>query len=80
VVIQARQEIGEEQKAKSGKLFPKSIEEVLKRNKNVLSKILLQALPPRRAMDHKIKVIPRFELPSKALYWLNQVELLELKK
>jgi hypothetical protein len=31
-------------------------------------------------VDHKIEVIPRAEPPSKALYWLNQVGLVDLKK
>ena len=71
VVMWAGQETKEEHKAKSGKLLPKSIEEVLKKNKNVLFKELSQALLLRRKMDHKIKVILGIELSSKALYLLN---------
>jgi hypothetical protein len=37
-------------------------------------------LPPRREVGHKFEVILGSEPPSKAPYWLNQVELLELKK
>ena len=44
-------------KAKSSKVLPKSIKEVLKRYKDVLSKGLSQELPLKRKMDHKIKVI-----------------------
>jgi hypothetical protein len=53
---------------------------VLKRYKDVLTKELPHELPPKREVDHKIEVIPGAEPPSKALYWLNQVELIELKK
>jgi hypothetical protein len=48
--------------------------------KDVLTNEFLQELSLMREVDHKIKVIPRFEPPSKAPYRLNQKELLELKK
>jgi hypothetical protein len=37
-------------------------------------------LPLKKEVDHKIEVISRLEPPSKVPYWLNQVELMELKK
>jgi hypothetical protein len=80
VVIRARQEEGVEPKAKSRKVLPKSIKEVLKRYKDVLAKGLSQELPPKREVDHKIKIIPEADPPSKASYRLNQVESMELKK
>jgi hypothetical protein len=72
--------IGEEPKAKSSKILPMSIKEVLKRYKDVLTDGFSQVLPPRGEVDHKIKVTPGSKLPSKASYQMNQVMLLELKK
>ncbi len=44
----------------------------------VLTNKLLDALPPCRKVDHKIKVVPRIVLSSKAPYRLNQKELEKL--
>ena len=71
VVMWVGQEEGEVVKAKEGKLLLKSIKEVLKRYKDALIKELSQELLPKREVDHKIKVIPRVEPPSKAIYRLN---------
>jgi hypothetical protein len=45
----------------------------------VLTDELLDALPPCREIDHKIKMVPSLTSPSKAPYRLNQKELEEQK-
>lgn len=46
--------------------------------------VLINKLPKElllnKLVDHKIELIPCIQLPSKAPYGLNQVELKELKK
>ena len=42
--------------------------EVLGKYKDVLTNELFQELPPKREVDHKIKVIPGSKSPSKAPY------------
>lgn len=54
--------------------------EVLARYKNVYTNELRQKLLRNNRIDHKIKVILGFQPHSKALYRLNQKQLLELKK
>ena len=46
-------------------LVPKCVEDVLKRFQDVMPEDLPNELPPRREVDHKIKVKPETELPSK---------------
>ena len=53
---------------------------MLGKYKDVFTNELSQELPPRREVDHKIKVIPGSEPLFKVPYRLNQKELLELKK
>jgi hypothetical protein len=40
----------------------------------------INALPPYRKVDHKIKMVFKVAMPSKAPYRLNQKELEELKR
>ena len=54
MVMRARLETRKESGTKVGKLLSKSIKEVLKRYKNVLTNGSSQALPLRRKVDHKI--------------------------
>ena len=56
------------------------VSKVLEKYKNVITNELPKHLPPKRVVDHKIDLVPRAELPSKAPYRLNQVELHELKR
>ena len=60
-------------------LVPKCVEDVLKRYQDLMPKDLPNELPPRREVDHKIKVKPGTEPPSKAPYCLSKKELEELK-
>jgi hypothetical protein len=46
----------------------------------LLTNELPNALSPYRKVHHKIELVPRVALPSKAPYRLNQNELEELKK
>lgn len=46
----------------------------------ILISELLMELSLKWAIDHKIKIIWGSKFPSKALYRLNQIELVELKK
>jgi hypothetical protein len=46
----------------------------------LLTNELRYALSPCRMVHHKIKVVPRAALPSKAPYRLNQKELEKLKR
>lgn len=45
-----------------------------------LTNELPKKLPPVREMDHKIELVPETEQQNKALYRLNQTELVELKR
>ena len=60
-------------------LVPKCVKDVLKRYQDVMPEDLSNDLPLRREVDHKIKVKPRIESPSKAPYCFSQKELEELK-
>lgn len=61
-------------------ILPKYIQDVLEEYQDVLIKELSQGLLPRREVDHKIEVQPEAKSPSKPPYWLNQNELMGLKK
>jgi hypothetical protein len=58
---------------------PKCIKQVLDEFPDVMPKDLLEDLPPRRRMDHVIKVMPGVAPPTKAPYQMNHEELKELK-
>ena len=58
---------------------PKCVEDVLKRYQDVMPKDLPNELPPRREVDHQIKVKSKTKPPSKAPNRLSQKELEELK-
>ncbi|KAL2635310.1 hypothetical protein R1flu_006789 [Riccia fluitans] len=66
----------------SGKSSPSQDElrEILGGYADVLTDKLLEELPPRREVDHKIELVPGATPPSKAAYRLNQVEMGEIKK
>ena len=59
--------------------FQSASRDVLKRYQDVMLEDLPNKLPPMREVDHKIKVKPGTEPPSKAPYRLSQKELEELK-
>lgn len=41
---------------------------------------LPKSIPPRRATDHKIELLPGAKPPTKALYRMSPLELAELRK
>ncbi|KAL0361546.1 UNVERIFIED_CONTAM: RNA-directed DNA polymerase [Sesamum radiatum] len=41
---------------------------------------LPRKLPPKRAVDHKIKLMPGTKPPARASYWMSQPKLVELRK
>lgn len=59
---------------------PISIAKVLHKFDDVLIDELSDALPPEHDVDYKIDLKLEVEPPNKALYRLNQAELLELKR
>ena len=65
--------------AEKVELIQKCVEDMLKRYQDVMPEDLPNELSPKREMDHKIKVKPRTEPPSKTPYRLSQKELEELK-
>jgi hypothetical protein len=65
---------------KHGSRYSHPVSRVLEKYKDVITDELPKHLPPKRAVDHKIDLVPRAEPPSKAPYRLNQVELQELKR
>jgi len=58
----------------------KDLKKILKDFQDVFPKDLPSGLPPKRDIDHKIKIIPGSEPPSKPTYRLSQPEADELKK
>jgi hypothetical protein len=65
---------------KHGSRYSHLVSKVLEKYKDVITDELTKHLPPKRAVDHKIDLVPGTEPPSKAPYWLNQAELQELKR
>ena len=47
---------------------------------DVMPPELPKTLPPRRAVDHKIKLVPGAKPPSKALYKMSPIELARMRK
>ncbi|XP_075670750.1 uncharacterized protein LOC142640510 [Castanea sativa] len=47
---------------------------------DVMPPELPKTLPPRRAVDHRIELVPRSKLPSKAPYKMSPMELAEMRK
>jgi hypothetical protein len=60
---------------KHGSHYSHLVPRVLEKYKDVITDELPKHLPPKRAVDHKIDLVPGAEPPSKAPYRLNQVEL-----
>jgi len=59
--------------------FAKCIKQVLEEFPNVMPKELSEDLPPRRPVDHVIKVVSKMAPPAKAPYRMSHEELKELK-
>ncbi len=57
----------------------KCIKQVLNKFSDVMPEELLDELPPRRQVDHVIKVMLEMALPAKAPYRMNHEKLKELK-
>jgi hypothetical protein len=72
-------EYGKESKLKVVGQLPKSIFDSLNKILNILMNESPNFLPPYRAFDHKVKVVPQSTPPSKAPYRLNSKELKKLK-
>jgi len=59
--------------------FAKCIKQVLEEFPDVMPEELPKDLPPRRRVDHAIKVVSRVAPPAKAPYRMSHKELKELK-
>lgn len=59
---------------------PKAITDLLTEFSDVMPPQLPRALPPRRAIDHQIELVPGARPPAKAPYRMAPVELEELRK
>lgn len=53
---------------------------VLETFSNVMPRKLLSKLPPKRVVDHKIKLVPKVKPPARAPYQMSPPELKELRK
>jgi RNase H-like domain found in reverse transcriptase/Reverse transcriptase (RNA-dependent DNA polymerase)/Integrase zinc binding domain/Chromo (CHRromatin Organisation MOdifier) domain/gag-polyprotein putative aspartyl protease len=62
------------------KMRDKDIDKILKDFQDVFPEDLPKGLPPKRAIDHKIELIPGSNPPSSPTYRLSVTELDELKK
>ncbi|KAL0345664.1 UNVERIFIED_CONTAM: Retrovirus-related Pol polyprotein from transposon [Sesamum radiatum] len=60
--------------------IPSVIKKLLKEFEDVMSDELLRKLPPKRAVDHKIELVPGTKPPARAPYRMTQPELVELRK
>ncbi|CAL5371561.1 unnamed protein product [Camellia sinensis] len=58
---------------------PDEVVEVLREFEDVMPPELPKSLPPRRATDHKIELIPGAKPPAKAPYRMSPMELTELR-
>ena len=59
---------------------PNAVTGLLEEFVDVMPLELLKTLPPRRAVDHKIELVPGAKLPSKAPYRMSPMELAEMRK
>jgi len=59
---------------------PKEIVSVLQQFEDVMSPQLLKKLPPRRAIDHRIELVPGTKPSSQAPYRMLPMELAKLRK
>ena len=59
---------------------PDVLARLLEEFADVLSLELPKTLPPRRAVDHRIELVPRSKPPSKAPYRMSPMELAEMRK
>jgi len=59
---------------------PKKIASVLKQFEDVMSSQLTKKLPPKRAINHQIELVPRIKPPSQTLYQMSPIKLAELRK
>jgi hypothetical protein len=59
--------------------FPKCVKRILDKFPDVMLEELPDGLPPRRQVDHAIKVMPRVAPLTKAPYCMNDEDLKELK-
>ncbi|KAL0411205.1 UNVERIFIED_CONTAM: hypothetical protein Slati_3710200 [Sesamum latifolium] len=60
--------------------IPGVVKRLLKEVEHVMPDELPQKLPPKRAVDHEIELVPGTEPPARAPYWMSQPELVELRK
>lgn len=60
--------------------YSNCITQVLSEFKDILTNELLNELPHKRDIDHKIELMPWMEPQNKASFGLNQSELVELKR
>ena len=59
---------------------PKKIASVLQQFADVMLPQLPKELPPRRAIDHRIELVPGTKPPSQAPYRMLPIELANLRK
>lgn len=60
--------------------FSDQVAQLLERFADMMSPELLKELPPRRAIDHKIELLPGSQCPARAPYRMSPLELAELRK
>ena len=56
------------------------VKRVLQEFQNVMLEQLPKVLPPRRTVDHEIKLLPGVKPPTKSPYRMTPPELAELRK
>jgi hypothetical protein len=59
---------------------PKEIASIVQQFEDVMPPQLPKKLPPRRAIDHRIELVPGTKPPSQAPYRMSPMELAELRK
>jgi hypothetical protein len=59
---------------------PKEIASVLQQFTDVMLPQLPKKFPPRRAIDHRIELVPETKPPSQAPYRMSPIELAKLRK
>jgi len=59
---------------------PTKIASVLKQFEDVMSSQLTKKLPPKRAINHQIELVPRIKPSSQTLYQMSPIKLAELRK
>ncbi|KAL0434762.1 UNVERIFIED_CONTAM: Transposon Tf2-12 polyprotein [Sesamum radiatum] len=60
--------------------IPGVIKKLLKEFEDVMPDELPRKLPPKRAVDHEIELVPGTKPPARAPYRMTQLELVELRK